>query len=139
MANVPRRPLYYLGILTSGFVLGGFLTAFLRRVLPALRSAVALVWHHPGRWLGAWASNAVLLGLAFTAYLALANVIPAGPALLALVLLQQLFVLIRCGLRVALQGAEIALVPLPPPVEPPRQLPVEPLPGPPVEPSPEPA
>ena len=111
----------------------------LRRVLPALRSAVALVWHHPGRWLGAWASNAVLLGLAFTAYLALANVIPAGPALLALVLLQQLFVLIRCGLRVALQGAEIALVPLPPPVEPPRQLPVEPLPGPPVEPSPEPA
>ena len=35
MANVPRRPLFYLGILASGFVLGGFLSAFLRRVLPA--------------------------------------------------------------------------------------------------------
>ena len=34
-SNVPRRPLYYLGILSSGFVLGGFLHAFLRRVLPA--------------------------------------------------------------------------------------------------------
>jgi hypothetical protein len=108
----------------------------LRRVWPALRSAVALVWHHPGRWLGAWAWNAALLGVAFAAYLALASQIPAGPALLALVLLQQLFVLVRCGLRVALLGAEIALVPLPPPVEPPSQLPVGPSPEPPVEPSP---
>ena len=35
MANVPRRPLFYLGILSSGFVLGGFLNALLRTVLPA--------------------------------------------------------------------------------------------------------
>ena len=35
MANVPRRPLYYLGILSSGFVLGGFLHALLRQILPA--------------------------------------------------------------------------------------------------------
>jgi len=35
MANVPRRPMFYLGILSSGFVLGGFLHALLRRVLPA--------------------------------------------------------------------------------------------------------
>ena len=35
MANVPRRPLFYLGILSSGFVLGGFLHAFLRQILPA--------------------------------------------------------------------------------------------------------
>jgi hypothetical protein len=35
MANVPRRPRYYVGVLTAGFVLGGFLHAFLRRVLPA--------------------------------------------------------------------------------------------------------
>ena len=34
MANVPRRPLFYLGVLSSGFVLGGSLNAFLRRVLP---------------------------------------------------------------------------------------------------------
>ncbi len=35
MANVPRRPLFYLGVLSSGFVLGGFLSALLKRVLPA--------------------------------------------------------------------------------------------------------
>ncbi len=34
MANVPRRPLFYLGILSTGFVLGGFLSALLRKVLP---------------------------------------------------------------------------------------------------------
>jgi hypothetical protein len=35
VAHVPRRPLFYLGVLTSGFVLGGFLHALLERVLPA--------------------------------------------------------------------------------------------------------
>jgi hypothetical protein len=30
----PRRPRFYLGILVTGFVLGGFLSAFLRRFLP---------------------------------------------------------------------------------------------------------
>lgn len=35
MPNVPRRPLFYLGVLSSGFVLGGFLHALLARVLPA--------------------------------------------------------------------------------------------------------
>jgi hypothetical protein len=113
----------------------------LRRVLPALRSAIGLVWRHPARWLGTWAWNAVLLGLVFAAYLALANAIPAASLLLALVLLQQVFVLVRCGLRVALLGAEIALVPLPPPAEPPPQPPVElspePAPAPPSEPSPD--
>ena len=34
MANVPRRPLFYLGVLSSGFVLGGFLHTLLSRVLP---------------------------------------------------------------------------------------------------------
>jgi hypothetical protein len=34
MANVPRRPRFYLGLLSAGFVLGGFLHALLRRVLP---------------------------------------------------------------------------------------------------------
>jgi hypothetical protein len=104
----------------------------LRRVRQALRAATALVWRHPARWLGTWASNALLLGLAFAAYLALANAVPAGPLLVVLVLLQQLFVLVRCGLRVALLGAEIALVPV-------REPPAAPPPQPPVEPSPEPA
>jgi hypothetical protein len=115
----------------------------LRRVRQALRAAVALVWRHPGRWLGAWGWNALWLGVAFAAYLVLASAIPAGPLLLALVLLQQLFVLVRCGLRVALLGAEIALVPAPPPVEaqpqPQPQPPVELLPEPSPEPSSDPA
>ncbi len=34
MANVPRRPRFYLGVLSAGFVLGGFLSALLERVLP---------------------------------------------------------------------------------------------------------
>jgi hypothetical protein len=35
VANVPRRPLFYLAVLSTGFALGGFLSAFLERVLPA--------------------------------------------------------------------------------------------------------
>lgn len=34
MAGGPRRPGYYLGVLTTGFLVGGFLTALLRRFLP---------------------------------------------------------------------------------------------------------
>jgi len=34
MAIGPRRPVFYLGVLTVGFVLGGFLSALLRRFLP---------------------------------------------------------------------------------------------------------
>lgn len=34
MANVPRRPRFYLGLLSAGFVLGGFLHALLKRLLP---------------------------------------------------------------------------------------------------------
>lgn len=30
----PRRPLFHLGVLTTGFLLGGFLTALLRHFLP---------------------------------------------------------------------------------------------------------
>jgi hypothetical protein len=34
MAIGPRRPSYYVGVLTIGFVLGGFLSTLLRRFLP---------------------------------------------------------------------------------------------------------
>jgi hypothetical protein len=34
MASGPHRPGFYLGILIAGFILGGFLTALLRRWLP---------------------------------------------------------------------------------------------------------
>ena len=34
MAKGPRRPLFYIGVLSVGFVLGGFLSTFLREFLP---------------------------------------------------------------------------------------------------------
>ncbi|UCF40258.1 MAG: DUF4321 domain-containing protein [Gemmatimonadota bacterium] len=34
MAIGPRKPLFYVGVLTVGFVLGGFLSALLKRFLP---------------------------------------------------------------------------------------------------------
>ena len=34
MANVPRRPVFYLAVLSTGFVLGGFLHALLKQILP---------------------------------------------------------------------------------------------------------
>ncbi len=34
MAGGPRRPAFYLGVLTAGFVVGGFLTALLEHFLP---------------------------------------------------------------------------------------------------------
>jgi membrane protein YqaA with SNARE-associated domain len=34
VARGPRRPLFYLGVLATGFVLGGFLQYLLRRFLP---------------------------------------------------------------------------------------------------------
>ena len=34
MPSGPRRPWFHLGVLATGFVLGGFLTALLRRFLP---------------------------------------------------------------------------------------------------------
>ena len=34
MAHVPRRPLFYLAVLGSGFVLGGLLSSFLHRFMP---------------------------------------------------------------------------------------------------------
>ncbi len=115
------------------------------RVLAAWRSAVALVLRHPAKWLGAWAMNAALLLAAFALYLAISGALPPGRLLLALVVLQQLFVLTRCGLRVALLGAEVELVsalrPLPPPAPPLSQPEPELLPEPvaPPEPPPPPA
>jgi hypothetical protein len=111
-----------------------------RRVLPVLRGAFPLVLRHPAKWLGAWAWNAALLLAVFAAYLALAGAFPAGPALVALIVLQQVFVLVRCGLRVALLGAEIELVsalrPLrPPSPQPELELPAAPASGPPPEPA----
>ena len=85
------------------------------RVLPALAAGARLVLHSPAAWLSTWAVNALLLLAAFGAYLALSGTAALGSRVLALVALQQGFVLARCGLRVALLGAEVALVPEPAP------------------------
>jgi hypothetical protein len=111
-----------------------------RCVRRLLRPALATVLRHPLKWLSVWSWNAVLLLLLFALYLALSSALPPGRLLVVLVLLQQVFVLLRCGLRVALLGAEIELVavlrprpPAPPPAVPPPQPGPEPL-EPPAEP-----
>lgn len=40
----PRRPAFYLGVLTVGFVFGGFLSALLRRFLPAGPAKEFFTW-----------------------------------------------------------------------------------------------
>lgn len=44
MAIGPRRPAYYLGVLSVGFVLGGFLSALLKRFLPAGPAREFFTW-----------------------------------------------------------------------------------------------
>ncbi|MBI4420834.1 MAG: DUF4321 domain-containing protein [Gemmatimonadetes bacterium] len=44
MAIGPRRPLFYVGVLTIGFVLGGFLSALLRSFLPPGPAKEFLTW-----------------------------------------------------------------------------------------------
>jgi hypothetical protein len=110
----------------------------------ALRGGAARVLRRPVRWLGAWSLNAALLAAIFAAYLMLAGALPAGRLLLVVVLLQQLFVLLRCGMRVALLGAELELLPAEArPPQPPfaPELPSAPVPEAPpaAEPEPDPA
>lgn len=44
MAIGPRRPSYYVTVLAVGFVLGGFLSALLRRFLPAGPAKEFFTW-----------------------------------------------------------------------------------------------
>ena len=44
MAIGPRRPVYYVGVLAVGFVLGGFLSALLKRFLPAGPAKEFFTW-----------------------------------------------------------------------------------------------
>lgn len=44
MAIGPRRPLFYLSVLTAGFVLGGLLSSLLRRFLPAGPAKEFFTW-----------------------------------------------------------------------------------------------
>lgn len=44
MAIGPRRPMFYVGVLAAGFVMGGFLSALLRRFLPAGPAKEFFTW-----------------------------------------------------------------------------------------------
>jgi hypothetical protein len=99
-----------------------------RRVLPVLRATAVLVLRHPAKWLGTWALNGALLLLVFGAYVALVPALSARAWLPLLIVVQQLFVLLRCALRVALLGAEVALVSVLQPLPQPRPQPVVELP-----------
>ena len=44
MAIGPRKPAYYIGVLSVGFVLGGFLSALLKRFLPAGPAKEFFTW-----------------------------------------------------------------------------------------------
>ena len=44
MAQGPRRPLFYFGVLATGFVLGGFVHSLLRRFLPQGPAKEIFTW-----------------------------------------------------------------------------------------------
>ncbi len=44
MAIGPRRPLFYMGVLSLGFVLGGFLSELLKRFLPNSAAKEFFTW-----------------------------------------------------------------------------------------------
>ncbi len=44
MAQGPRRPLFYIGVLAAGFVLGGFVHSLLRRFLPQGPAKEIFTW-----------------------------------------------------------------------------------------------
>lgn len=44
MAIGPRRPLFYMGVLSLGFVLGGFLSELLKRFLPDSAAKEFFTW-----------------------------------------------------------------------------------------------
>ncbi len=44
MAIGPRRPLFYIGVLSIGFVFGGFLSALLARLLPESPAKEFFTW-----------------------------------------------------------------------------------------------
>jgi acyl dehydratase len=100
------------------------------------RQPMRLVWRglrfvlrHPFATLGLWAANALVVVLGVALYLALRSALPAAswPAILIMVVAQQMVALARAGLRVALWSGERALLdevaPLPAPTPEPPTMP----------------
>lgn len=44
MAIGPRRPLFYIGVLSVGFIVGGFISSLLERFLPNAPAADFITW-----------------------------------------------------------------------------------------------
>jgi hypothetical protein len=98
-----------------------------RRVIRAWFGSLWLVLRHPVATVGMWRAGAALFAAVLALYLGLRQVLPAATwgGIAAMLLLQQVVMLARTGLRVALFAGEVELVP--------RLLPVVPEPVPPVE------
>jgi hypothetical protein len=94
-----------------------------RRAVRIYGSSLRLVARHPLATLGLWAGNSLLLLLVAAAYIVLRNVVPAvtWAGIVFMVAAQQLVMLARASLRVALFAGEIAMLdrisPKPQPVE----------------------
>ncbi len=80
-------------------------------VLSGLRAGLGLVLRHPLLWAGTWLANAVLVGVTVALFVSFRQAAPTdrGVLILAMVLAQQAFVMVRTGLRVALLASETAL------------------------------
>jgi hypothetical protein len=134
-----------IGLLGTGLVFGIVVVALLALDVARIRvvredspravrlywSSLVLVLRHPLAPLGLWGGNALLLGLLLAAYAAFRTVVPgdtwAGIGLMLVA--QQVVMLVRAGLRVALFAGEIALVDrrAPPPLAPETPLAVSPM------------
>jgi hypothetical protein len=83
-----------------------------RRAVRLYGSSLLLIARHPLATLGLWAGNSLLLLLVAGAYLAVRNLVPAATwvGIVFMFAAQQLVMLTRAGLRIALFAGEIALV-----------------------------
>jgi len=103
-----------------------------RDTFRALRTSFWLVLRHPLRVVGTWLALALGLALLFGLYALVARLVPANSAagILALALVQQLLLVARAALRIALWGAEIEIVRglVPPPSTAPAEAPAFELP-----------
>ncbi len=120
-------------VLLAGIVVGALVALDLARIrvvredsqstLRLYWSSLRLVARHPMATLGLWGGNTLVLLLVAAAYLALRNVFPAATwaGIVFMVAAQQLVMLARAGLRIALFAGEMALLdrlsPRPPAIE----------------------
>ncbi len=85
-----------------------------RQSLRACLGSLRLVWRNPGVMFWLWACFAAAQALAAVLYVGLANRLESGgaAALAALVVAQQIYVMLRVGLRFAAWGAAAELDPI---------------------------